>query len=188
MPYHYTQVPIESDRYYHIYNRGNNYGNVFFEEENYRFFLEKFKFYISPYTKIYAYCLLPDHFHFLLKVTDEEVIKKFKYFFISYVKSINKRYNRSGSLFLKNFKRIEINSDDYLKRLVFYINHNPEKHSYIEKYQDYKYSSFKAFLSNKSTFIDRDEVFEWFGSKKEFLEYHKYLKNLILESKLSFEE
>ncbi len=64
------EVPLETGKYYHIYNRGINGTNLFFEERNYLFFLEKYSFYMSKVLETYAYCLLGNHFHLLVKVKD----------------------------------------------------------------------------------------------------------------------
>ena len=65
------RVPFELDTIYHVYNHGNGEDLIFREVENYRFFLKRFKTYINPIAKIYAYCLMPNHFHFLLKIRSE---------------------------------------------------------------------------------------------------------------------
>ncbi len=67
-------IPLKSSHFYHIYNRANGSEKIFVSQENYRFFLEKFKFYISPFADTYAYCLMPNHFHFLIQVKEEEEI------------------------------------------------------------------------------------------------------------------
>jgi putative transposase len=69
---------LESGYYYHIYNQGNNRENIFFKEKNYDYFLHLFKKYIVPITETYAYCLLPNHFHFLLriKIENEDYLKR----------------------------------------------------------------------------------------------------------------
>jgi REP element-mobilizing transposase RayT len=59
-------------QYYHIYNRGNNHDRIFFNAENYNFFLKKFDYYLSEYLDVYCYCLLPNHFHFLVRVKDKK--------------------------------------------------------------------------------------------------------------------
>ena len=66
--------PLQYSTYYHIYNRGNNRQNVFFEERNYRYFLQLYAKYIEPVADTYAYCLLPNHFHLLVrtKSVDEQ--------------------------------------------------------------------------------------------------------------------
>jgi REP element-mobilizing transposase RayT len=61
---------------YHIFNHANGFENVFREPENYRFFLEKYRKYISPVAETYAYCLMPNHFHIVLRIRKREVIEK----------------------------------------------------------------------------------------------------------------
>jgi hypothetical protein len=60
--------PFEPDTIFHVYNHGNGDDLIFRENENYLFFLERFRVYITPVADIYAYCLMPNHFHFLLRV------------------------------------------------------------------------------------------------------------------------
>ena len=62
---------LEPNAYYHIYNRGINSGQIFISEENYLFFLSKFDKYLSPVCDVLAYCLMPNHFHFLIRVKSE---------------------------------------------------------------------------------------------------------------------
>lgn len=68
------RIPLEYGHYYHIYNRGNNRENLFYEERNYRHFLRLYARYIRPIADTYAYCLLVNHFHFLvrIKVVEEQ--------------------------------------------------------------------------------------------------------------------
>ena len=66
-----NQIPIETGNYYHIYNHSNGKENIFFKDENYRYFLQKFKEYISPITDTFGYCLMPNHFHFLVRFKED---------------------------------------------------------------------------------------------------------------------
>ena len=66
------QEPFEAGTYYHIFNRGNNKENIFKEEGNYTYFLQLTKKYLKETCNIYAYCLLPNHFHLLLKIKENE--------------------------------------------------------------------------------------------------------------------
>jgi REP element-mobilizing transposase RayT len=61
---------MEQGHFYHVYNRGNNKQPIFFERRNYIHFLSLFKKYLSGYADVYAYCLMPNHFHFLIKVKE----------------------------------------------------------------------------------------------------------------------
>ncbi len=118
--------PLQKHNYYHIFNRGNNGIDLFFEVENYDYFLSLIKKYIVPIADILSYCLLKNHFHLLVKTKDIEneklISQGFSNLFNAYTKSINKRYNRTGSLFQNKFKRIRISNENYLIQLIVYIN------------------------------------------------------------------
>jgi putative transposase len=66
--------PIQPNSSYHIFNHANGFENIFQESENYRFFLEKYQLYISPIAETYAYCLMPNHFHLVVRIRKWEVI------------------------------------------------------------------------------------------------------------------
>lgn len=193
MPSKKNRFPILADRYYHIYNRGNNFEDTFKYEKDYYLFLWLLKKYLSSLVEIYAYALLSNHFHILIKTSKELKEGAFgKYYatmMICFTMFINKRESRSGNLFLKPFKRVLIESDDYLKRLLFYIHFNPQKHGLTNHYQNYRFSSFKAFQVDKETLINKEDVFEIFGSKKDFNDYHTYFEELDRLSEIqTFEE
>ena len=71
-------IPLHPGQYYHIYNRGNNRENVFREERNYPYFLKLYAKYIEPIAETYAYCLLRNHFHFLVRIKDEKDLTGFE--------------------------------------------------------------------------------------------------------------
>ena len=126
--------PLLGGHFYHIYNRGNNGATLFRDAENYRYFMQLVAKHIEPVASTYAFSLLPNHFHFLEYVrTDDEQRswqatqgcqlseswqpfpphRAFKNLFIAYTMAFNKRYDRTGSLFQKPFKRIRVDSDRY---------------------------------------------------------------------------
>ena len=167
-----------NDSYYHIYNRGNNKENIYFEEDNYIYFLTQFKKYLIPSVDVVAYCLMPNHFHFFIKIIDETTFEKgVKNFFISYSKSINKKYNRVGSLFQGRFKSIEIVEDCYFTRIITYIHQNPVRSFLVKNLEDYRFSSYPAYLSNNLTLVKKEEVLNWFGGVEWFIESHKIVQN-----------
>ncbi len=171
---------IEAGAIYHIYNRGNNKENIFFEEKNYGYFLQLFSKYILPIADVYSYCLLKNHFHFLLRIKDYEELEKnkktnpsqqFSNLFNSYTKSVNKMYERSGSLFQEHLKRKRVDNEKYLIQLISYIHLNPIKHKLTSDFKNYRFSSYRAYTSSKETKIDREFVFN-FIDKKEFEYWH----------------
>jgi len=171
--------PVLPERYYHLYNRGNNREKLFYNPGDYTFFLEKYKEYVSPFAETYAFCLIPNHFHFLVKTRIELASSKsivpnqLRKLFICYTKRINFLQNRTGGLFTKNYQRIEIQNEAYLSQLVNYIHKNPVKHRIQNNYATYKYSSYRIILSELPTNLYRDEVINWFGGKNEFILYHQ---------------
>jgi putative transposase len=188
-------TPILGDRYFHIFNRGNNGQQVFFTEENFKYFLRLFYQFMFPYVELLAYSLMPNHFHFLIKTknsitllkdgipsyTDNEVeigkvvSNQFRRYFITYSMAINNQEKKTGSLFSKNFKRLEIEDEEYLRYVTFYIHINPQKHGWIEDFRKYTYSSWSAFNSNKTTHLNRNLLIELFGGHDEFQNYHQFL-------------
>ncbi|MBK5213417.1 MAG: transposase [Flavobacteriaceae bacterium] len=182
------QDVIELGTAYHIFNRGNNRENIFFEDKNYLYFLHLLKTHIFPIADIYAYCLLKNHFHLLLRIKDEnEVLERFKdkpylafsNMFNAYTKAINKMYSRSGSLFQEHLKRKRINDEKHLIKVLAYIHLNPVKHGFTEDYKEYPHSSFKAFVSNKDSNIDKRTIFDLID--KDSFEYWHHQRVMGLE-------
>ena len=168
-------VLLEDGCFYHIYNRGNNKEDIFFEDVNYAYFLLLLKRYILPIADIYAYCLLRNHFHLLIRIKDETLYspkQSFSNLFNAYAKALNKNYNRSGKLFSERFKKKKVVEDSYLTEIVFYLHTNPQKHKLVTDFRKYRYSSYQTILSDKNTDLKRDEIIAWFGSKQMFEKYH----------------
>ena len=169
--------PLVADRYYHVFNRGNNKQPIFFVKENYHYFLNLIKKYLTTVSDVYVYCLLSNHFHLLIKtkeeVQDHVISKAFSNFFNSYAKAINKSYDRTGSLFQDRFKRKLIEDEDYLRKLIVYIHLNPEVHQIVEDFRKYEFSSFKSFFSEKPSLLKRGVVLDLFGDIENFKFQHK---------------
>jgi putative transposase len=199
-------TPIEADRFYHIYNRGINGENIFRSERNYLFFLNKISKFLIPVCDIYAYCLMSNHFHFLVKVkTDFELeslvkvqnldkaertglhspqnifSKQFATVFNSYSQAFNKENGRHGSLIESPFKRKLITSEEYLINTIIYIHQNPQSHLITDDFSTYFFSSYRSILSDFRTSLKRDEVIELFDSKENFIMSHKKAVDLDFE-------
>lgn len=184
-------TPISGGANYHIFNRGVNRQYVFFNPENYHFFLGLVDKYLDGYVQILAYCLLPNHFHLIIKVNDvlmlnnqeitnENEIGKFvvlqlRRMFIAYAMAVNIQEKRTGALFESKYKRLEIDSEEYLRYVIFYTHFNPEKHGLADDFRKYKYSSYHALVSVKKTKLNRNLVYEIFGTKWDFLNFHNFL-------------
>lgn len=171
--------PICSNTFYHIYNRGNNHEKIFYTENNYYYFLKKYDEYLSSFLDTFTYCLIPNHFHFLIRTHNESdlISDQFRKFFITYSQAINKQENRSGSLFLKPFRRKPITGINYLQRIIYYIHNNPVHHGLCNRFEDYKWSSFNSILCSSKTHLKREEVIGLFGSKENFSEFHNSMQD-----------
>jgi len=134
--------------FYHIYNRGNNKEKIFFEGENYRFFPRKFTEYMPPNdVEIHSYCLMPNHYHFLIRLGDEfDYSKAMQHFGISFAKSMNTRYGRAGHLFQGRFGARLVHSSEYLLDLSRYIHLNPVAARLVKSAKDWEFSSYRDFL------------------------------------------
>jgi len=201
--------PLVPGEFFHVYNRGNNFENVFFSQENYTYFLKRYQYFTVDILETYAYCLLPNHFHLLVRVKDaddlynsleylpsldEEKIEKWKRKFdaskfvseqfrrlmVSYSMSINVQEERSGSLFLKNFKRIRIENQVHLKRVLLYIHNNPVHHGFVKHPGDYLWSSYGRILMPEASALMKAEVLEWFEGVDLFKESHEPGKGRIV--------
>ncbi|RRJ92015.1 hypothetical protein EG240_04310 [Paenimyroides tangerinum] len=193
----YKPIPLEKGKYYHIYNRGNNGIDIFYDKESYFYFLKLYNKYISPIADTFAWCLLKNHFHFLIYIRLEEEIgfeklkystitkpkeinpsKQFGHFFNAYTQSINKKFSRTGNLFEKPFQRREIESETYFQNLIYYIHNNPVTHGFVDKIKDYPWNSYHTIISDKPTKLKRQIVIEYYGDLENFIFYHNQNCNL----------
>ena len=190
--------PLKPEQFYHIYNHGVGGRNLFGEPENYEYFLGLYDKYISPIAETYAWCLMPNHFHLLVRINvfsdftpdrvrnpvrgkidknDNELkigtpSQQFSKLFNSYAQAYNKYHKTRGALFERPFKRKLIDNDNYLQRVVLYIHNNPVHHGFCKHPLEYPWSSYLSCLSNKSTKLQRSAVIEWFDGEKNFKTGH----------------
>lgn len=140
--------------FYHIFNRGINKQIIFFNEDNYHFFLDKIERHICPFTDVIAYCLMPNHFHLLISTNENaaELSNGIKILLSSYTKAINNQVDRTGSLFQQNTKRKLIKVHDegkYLNAVFNYIHLNPVAAKICDQPEDWPFSSFNEYLDIK---------------------------------------
>lgn len=194
-------LPLTPNGFFHIYTHANGRENLFVEEKNYRFFLDKYKQHINPIANTISYCLLPNHLHFLLMIRDENQLlqlqpvktilektdhyqafahllelflsKQFANLFSSYTQAFNKVYKRRGSLFIKNFKRKQVDSELYAKQLINYIHFNPVTAGLSSSPEAWLYSSYNAIVKQRHTLVHHRYVLELFSGLDNFLYNHQ---------------
>ena len=167
------QNPFVSDTYYHLYNRGNNRQAVFFEPANYLYYLRGLRKYVLPAAEMIAYCLMPTHYHILVRVQTSEVSlsRAMMRLSVSYTKAINKRFARVGSLFQGQFQAKPVQSYHHLLNLCVYLHANPVKDGLVTDPADWVYSNYLEWLGQRDgTLVDRKFMQEHFGSPTEYRE------------------
>ncbi len=180
--------PLENGKHYHIYNRGINSDVLFKEYSNYEYFLKLYDKHIDPIAETYAWCLMKNHFHFLVRIknTQEIQIEKkiqpsqsFSNLFNAYTKAFNKSYNRHGALFERPFSRKEINYHNYFQNVIVYIHNNPVHHNICELPIEYPWSSYITCISDIETKLKRKEVIAIFEDLENFKNIHKLNNNYL---------
>lgn len=181
----------QKNGYYHLYNRGVENRNIFLDKEDYETFLNFIKRYlvepslgpgqVGPprrsdlYEKLnlIAYCLMPNHFHFLVKqFTKKAIIEFMRSLSNSYVYFFNNKYKRVGPLFQGRYKGILIKEDSYLLHLSRYIHLNPLELGEVRPPDrsdllDYAYSSYGDYLGKRKTkWVKPEEILSFFKKIK----------------------
>ena len=146
-----------STNIYHVILRGINKQQIFFDEEDYEYFirlLERFKS-ISHY-ELYAYCLMGNHVHLLIKASEEPLSRIFRRIGASFVYWYNLKYQRTGHLFQDRFKSEAVEDERYFLTVLRYIFNNPVKAGMCDSPEDYPYSNIKDFISKKNPALPCD--------------------------------
>jgi len=184
MPYRTT--PLITGQIYHIFNRGSDKRLIFHSNRDRSRFIKSLRYYLladpkpsfskfslsekkDPNNKkiieILCYCLMPNHFHLLVKQLEDDGISKFMSKFLnSYTKYFNTKHNRIGALMQGQFKAVLVESEEQLLHLSRYIHLNPVV-SYITKnLKDYPWSSYKEYIENQTGFCEKKQLLSFFKS------------------------
>lgn len=174
---------FRAGHYYHIYNRGDNKEDIFLDEQDYFNFLKRLKIILGLMPvpnighrgalklkslpkdsfSILSYCLMPNHFHILIKQNNKlEIGKLITKLSTSYVKYFNAKYLRVGNLFQDTFKAKVVDNDSYITYLSAYIHNNP-----VDPL-NYVYSSFHDYIGlRQGTICDTRFILEYFKGSQE---------------------
>jgi REP-associated tyrosine transposase len=153
---------------YHIIARGNNRRKIFRSHDDYLKFtglLQQQKSKLPFY--LYAYCLMPNHFHLLIEMQDDLVSRIMQRVLTSYSQYHNRKYKKIGHLFQGRYKSILCQTDRYLGELVRYIHLNPVRAKIVKRPEDFEYSGHRAYLGLDNTgLVDTEPVLRHFGATK----------------------
>jgi len=136
--------------------------------------------YMGECLDVYAYCLMGNHYHFLVNVrctktagsTHDYIAHNLQRLFQSYALAFNHQHARTGTLFQKPYKRVHVDSDEYVSKLIHYIHNNPQKHEVVYDFRNWKWSSYNAILKNNRLIVSPIKVINWFGGIDEFKLFH----------------
>jgi putative transposase len=153
--------------FYHITSRGDDRKKIFVNERDHEKFLEyillakaKYKF------RVYAYCLMSNHYHLLLETPHPNISKIMHYINGSYTTYYNIKRGRSGHVFQGRFKSLVVDKDSYFLELSRYIHLNPVKAKIVEKPEQYRWSSYLGYLGRKDPVLDQDCIKQYLGMDK----------------------
>lgn len=205
----FRKQPLIKNQIYHVFNRGIAKEPIFFNKRDYLRFIEVINFYrfsspemrFSYYNRleysskknflddleskgeqqvnIYSYCLMPNHFHFVLREITEDGIKNFAgNLQNSYAKYFNTKMKRTGSLFQEMFKAVRIESDEQLLHTVRYVHLNPLTSYLVKDFNQlvkYPWSSLNDYLTeiNSTPFLDTSFINAFYKSNEQFLSFTK---------------
>ncbi len=163
---------------YHIIMRGINRQVIFKEDEDCHYFLQTLKIYKEQCEyELYAYCLMSNHIHLLLKVGSEPLEQIMRRLCGKFVYWYNNKYDRAGYLFQDRFKSEPVEDDAYYLTVLRYIHQNPLKAGLVEDLKQYPWSSFNAYI-NRDLLVDTAFALKMFSGNKD----------TALESFISFNE
>lgn len=150
--------------FYHVFNRGTNKQTIFYEKSDYLFFLKKLKDLKGKYDhSIYAYCLMPNHFHISIQTRKIPISKIMSSLTTSYSMYFNRTYSHFGPVFQNRFKSILIENDPYFMKLSQYIYLNPVKAKLIPDPLLYPYNSLKEALGMEPLSILDSDIIRLIG-------------------------
>ena len=176
---------------YHILSRGNERKDIFYNDRDRLLFLKTIgemseRFEID----VFAYVLMGNHYHLLLKTNRANISKSMQWLGLTYTRRFNLRHFRSGHLFQGRFKSIIIQNDAYLMRLSYYIHRNPLRAGIVERLADYHWSSYKAYAYGHKApeWLITKPIFSQFKGKDKHKVYKEKVQHYAEEEKKLWED
>jgi REP element-mobilizing transposase RayT len=171
---------------HHIIGRGINRQEIFTNQKDYVTFLDRLgDVLIDTKTSCYAWALIPNHFHILIRTGQVPISVLMKRLLTGYAVNYNRRHNRSGHLFQNRYKSILCQEDSYLLELIRYIHLNPLRAKLISEYESlerYPYSGHGILMGvSEALWQDTEYILRFFGDKKAIArrKYNQFVRNGI---------
>ncbi|AFA49429.1 transposase [Acetobacterium woodii] len=156
---------------YHVMLKGIDSRNIFMDDEDKVYFMEKLKRAKEMGEfKLYAYCLMDNHVHLLMK-EGEELGVSIKRITVGYVRFHNQKYGRTGHLFQNRYSSETVEDEPYLLTVLRYIHNNPLKAQMVKSLAEYKWSSYQNYLNaydGIAEYVDADLIKSYFKQVSDF--------------------
>ncbi len=212
MPQKNSRKEYGAGGHYHVYNRGVNKSSIFLDEQDFKVFLGYLKLYLEPPNlqgqalqdengrtippskepknymgeiELLAYCLMPNHFHLLIKQNTDRGIAEFMQSLIQrYVMYFNKKYMRVGGLFQSRYKSVLIEDENQFVYITKYIHRNPidilPAKLGTAGYEVYRYSSYGNYLGLfQQRWVRPEQILSYFSNMKEGSTYQSFVENTV---------
>lgn len=168
---------IFENAFYHVFNRGINKQAIFLSQNDYFFFLRKLSELRKKYDhSIYAFCIMPNHFHISIQTRRTPISKIMSSLTTSYSMYFNRTYSHFGPVFQNRFKSILIENDLYFLKLSQYIYLNPVKAGLVSDPVLYKFSSIREALGKEPLKLPDKDIVRLIGeTKSSQKEYEKFI-------------
>ena len=162
---------LGKSKVYHIILRGINRQLIFYDDEDRAVFLNQLLITIEKYKyEVFAYCLMSNHVHLVLKIQDDFLSKAIQSLAIRYSKYFNEKYKRSGHFFENRYKSKVVEDRKYFLDVCRYVHRNPEKAGVCAT-SDYKWSSYHEYIG-KETIINKKILMYYYQNEREqFINY-----------------
>ena len=169
--------------YYHVMNRGLNRQRIFAEDKDRQNFLDLIgEVHRLWKVEIYAYCLMGNHYHLLLRTALGNLSRVMRHVDGIYTQRYNRMHHRDGPLFRGRYKAILVDADEYLLSVARYIHHNPKQAGIVSAIGNYRWSSHGGYLNYKKApeWLNTEEVLSILGRGRSRIEqYKKYMDSAV---------
>jgi len=173
--------------FYHVINRGNAGEKLFKSKKDRVKFLEYTEKTVERFTiKVHSYCLMKNHYHFLIETPEANLSQAVQWLNISYAVYFNRKHQRRGHLFQGRFKSILVDADEYLKHLSRYIHLNPVRAKVVENLSEYPWSSYPAFIGKvkRPEWLETGWLLSQFGKRERqaIKNYKNFVENIDIQA------
>lgn len=173
-------LPFDPGMFCHVVNRGVDREPIFLRPADYEFFLHGMaRFFPRGSVSVIAFCLMPNHYHLLLRLQEDVLSKVIQRLSMSFSLAMNLRRRRTGPLFSGRFRSVAIRSDEQLVHTSAYIHLNPVAAGLATKPGMWPYSSYRAYLGRRTPVkVDPSPVLEMFAEARDDAQrsYRRYLE------------